>query len=162
VNPRSNRCDLTTVWFEYDLETDIRLSCDCYSAIGVDQEQGGDSSAARAKSHSQNAVKQTLLYFIGDGREATFLQNVGYASYGLVTPLVGLRLHETARADRGTRSLAPQENVNEHKRQVLPGDFRRKLKIETQEAVTRGLQVHLERFCYLGSELTATRKTMEG
>ncbi len=48
-----------------------------------------------------------------------------------------------------TAVLPCHEDVNKHKRQVLPGDFRRKLEIETQEAVTRGLQVHLERFGYL-------------
>jgi len=48
-----------------------------------------------------------------------------------------------------TAVLPCQEDITKHKRQVLPGDFRRKLAIETQEALTQGLQVHLERFGYL-------------
>ncbi len=50
-----------------------------------------------------------------------------------------------------TEVLPREENVRRHKRQILPGDYRRKLKIETQEALTRGLQVPLARFGYLGS-----------
>jgi len=50
-----------------------------------------------------------------------------------------------------TEVLPREENVTRHKRQILPGDYRRKLKIETQEALTRGLQLPLERFGYLGS-----------
>ncbi len=50
-----------------------------------------------------------------------------------------------------TEVLPREENVAKHKRQILPGDYRRKLKIETQEALTRGLQVPLERFGYLRS-----------
>lgn len=50
-----------------------------------------------------------------------------------------------------TEVLPREENVTKHKRQILPGDYRRKLKIETQEALTRDLQEPLERFGYLGS-----------
>lgn len=50
-----------------------------------------------------------------------------------------------------TEVLPREENVTRHKRQVLPGDHRRKLKIETQEALTHALRVPLERFGYLGS-----------
>ncbi len=54
--------------------------------------------------------------------------------------------------DRFKAAVLPrEENVAKHKRQILPGDYRRKLKIETQEALTRDLQVPLERFGYLGS-----------
>ncbi len=57
-----------------------------------------------------------------------------------------------------TAVLPCYEDVNKHKRQVLPGDSRRKLEIETQEAVTRGLQVHLERFGYLDFGVDRERK----
>lgn len=41
------------------------------------------------------------------------------------------------------------EDVTRHKRQVIPGDFMRKLKPETQAALTRQLEPQLRRFRYL-------------
>ena len=52
--------------------------------------------------------------------------------------------------------------VNGVIRDILTGPglvhIRRKLEIETQEAVTRGLQVHLERFGYLDFGVDRERK----
>lgn len=54
--------------------------------------------------------------------------------------------------DRYRTAVLPcEEDVTKHRRQMLPGDFRRKLKIETQEAVTRALRGALEQFGYLDS-----------
>lgn len=57
---------------------------------------------------------------------------------------------ETEGLDRYKTEVLPRkEDVTKHKRQILPGDYRRKLKIETQEMLTRALHVPLERFGYL-------------
>jgi Sulfotransferase domain len=59
---------------------------------------------------------------------------------------------ETEDLDRYKTEVLPRkEDVTKHKRQILPGDYRRKLKIETQEVLTRALHVPLERFGYLES-----------
>ena len=40
------------------------------------------------------------------------------------------------------------EDLSRHKRQVLPGDFRRKLSVSMQDHLTRMLRPHLDAFGY--------------